>query len=190
MLTHSTSHDPKIDNKATDGLAGVRNSLAYRVHDIEKHLHNHEDWFCLAAVSDGEVHVADDIAGATAGAPFQIDAGNDTWGSWVQILGSSDTPNRAGMAEFDLHNIQVVDSESTNVHSFIQISCGATGGVGLSAGDYTIVPYLTPTNQAAESAIPIIQPKESAGCKTWARCWAVGENTMTISFYFGLHEYP
>ncbi len=35
----------KIDNQAVDGLSGVSNSMAYKVHEIEKHFHNHERWF-------------------------------------------------------------------------------------------------------------------------------------------------
>ena len=31
-----------IDGDVTLGLAGTTNSLAYRVHEIEKHLHNSE----------------------------------------------------------------------------------------------------------------------------------------------------
>ena len=32
-----------IDTVAVDGLSGVSNSLAYKVHEIEKHFHNSED---------------------------------------------------------------------------------------------------------------------------------------------------
>ena len=178
----------KIDNEATNGLLGVNNSLAYRVHEIEKHFHSDEDWFGLAAIPAAETHRADDITIATL-APFQIDAGNDDWGTWLQILGSSDTPNRTSMVKFDLHNIQVVDSETTNVHSFIQIGWGATGAAALTAMDYTTIPYLSPTNQAAETAIPVMMSRITAGTKVWARCLAVGANTMTLDFYFGIHEY-
>ena len=34
----------KIDQAVTDGLAGTSNSLAYRVHEIEKHFHGREFW--------------------------------------------------------------------------------------------------------------------------------------------------
>ena len=34
----------KIDNQATLGLLGTNNSLAYRVHEIEKHFHSPERW--------------------------------------------------------------------------------------------------------------------------------------------------
>ena len=40
-----TSSNTKIDNQAVDGLLGVKDSLAYKIHEIEKHLHNREFWF-------------------------------------------------------------------------------------------------------------------------------------------------
>jgi hypothetical protein len=156
--------------------------------EIENHFHNVEDWFGAAATPDGEDHVADDITDGTLSA-FQIDAGNDDWGAWVQILGAEDTPNRAGNTKFDLHRIQVVASETVNVAAFIQLASGATGDAGVTAGKYTTIPYLTPTNQAAESFIDVRTRRCDAGEKVWARCLAVGENTMTLDFYIGLHEY-
>jgi len=179
---------PKIDSLATAGLAGTSNSLAYRVHEIEKHFHNSEDWFGLAASPSAETHRADDITDGTL-APFQIDAGNDAWGSWLQILGSSDTPNRTNMVKFDLHKLQIVDSETTNVHYFIQIAAGATGADALAAGAYTTIAYLTPTQQSAEAAIHFMMPRVAVGTKVWARGLAVGTDTCTLDFYFGLHEY-
>ncbi len=179
----------KIDSLAVDGLLGVEDSLAYKVHEIEKHLHNDEDWFGAALIPVGETHIADDVTVGSR-APFQVDAGNDDWGAWVQILGSDDTPNRNGMAKFDLHKIQVVDSETTNVHAFIQIACGASGAAGLSAGTYTTIPYLTPTNQAAEGAIGFKAVRCDVGTKVWARCMGIGEaGGLELDFYFGLHEY-
>ena len=172
IMNFKTSNDPRIDDQATFGLEGVHNSLAYRVHEIEKHLHNSEDWFGLAVTPDAELHRADDIVDYTNANvinPFQIDAGNDNWGSWVQILGSSDTPNRTGMVKFDLHHIQVVASQTTNVEAFIQIAYGASGAAALAAMQYSTIPYLTPTNQAAEGSMPMMMPRVDAGTKVWAR---------------------
>ena len=190
MSIHRTSDT--ADSKVTVGLLGVNNSLAYRVHEIEKHHHSNEDWFGLADAPDAEVHRADDITDhvlANPIDPFVIDAGNEVWGSWVQIVGSSDTPNRAGMAKFDMHHIQVVASEAADVNAFIQITWGADGATGLAAGDYTTIPYLTPTNQSAETSMNVMMTRIDAGTKVWARCLGMGENTMTLSFFFGIHEY-
>lgn len=178
----------EIDYKAVLGLLGTANSLAYKVHELEKHFHNSEDWYGLAAVPDGETHRADCLTLGTR-ASFQLDAGNDTWGAWLQILGSSDTPNRTGMVKFDLHKIQIVASEITSKSTFIQIGYGDTGAASLTSLAYTTIAYLTPTSRAAESAVSFMMPRIPAGSKVWARCMAIGANTMTINFYFGLHGY-
>lgn len=39
----------KIDSLAVNGLLGTRNRLAYKVHEIEKHLHGREYWFGKSA---------------------------------------------------------------------------------------------------------------------------------------------
>ena len=187
MSIHRTSREPKIDSQATDGLSGVHDSLAYRVHEIERHFHNNEKWLGLAVTPDAEVHRADSMdayTNANVVNPFQIDAGNDNWGAWVQILGSGDTTQK-----FDFHKIGIVDSQATNVHTFIQIASGTSGAAALAAGTYTTIQYLTPTNQAAEAAVEFISRRQDAGTKVWARCLAVGENTMTLDFYIGLHYY-
>ena len=177
----------KVDDATTLGLLGVNNSLAYRTHEIEKHFHNSEIWLGAQAVPVGETEIADDITDGTL-SPFQIDAGNDAWGSWVQIKGSSDGPYNSGV-KFDLHKIQIVDSETSNVHYFIQIGCDASGADALTNGNYTTIAYLTPTNQAAEAAINFMIPRFAIATKCWARGLAVGENTCTLDFYIGWHEY-
>ena len=45
MATYSTSKDPRIDNLAIDGLLGVEDSLGYKIHEIEHHLHHVEQTF-------------------------------------------------------------------------------------------------------------------------------------------------
>ncbi|MHA1344978.1 MAG: hypothetical protein ACTSO3_01125 [Candidatus Heimdallarchaeaceae archaeon] len=170
----------------------ANNNMAQEVYEIEHHLHNYEDWFGIAVAPDAELHVADDILGTTLAnpvLPFQLDGGNEIWGSWVQILGSSDTPNRPGNTHFDLHKIEIVGSEHTNTHYFIQIATGATGAAGLSALTYTTVPYLSPTNQAADRPIIALDRRSLVGEKAWARCVAMAKNEGTINFYFGTHEY-
>ena len=106
----------KITETATLGLGETYNSLAYRVAEIERHLHSGARWYEKATTPSGETHVADRI-GVGAGA-FQIDAGNDDWGSWVQILGSSDTPAEVGKAYFDPHQFIVEDGHMSSLNVF------------------------------------------------------------------------
>lgn len=176
----------KIDSAATDGLSGTSNSLAYRVHETERHFHSYERWFELAAVPNAEVHRADAI-GTGAGA-FQIDAGNDAYGSWVQVLGSSDTPVGTGNTHYDVHRIEVEATERAFTY-VIQIAFGASGAAALTAGTYTEAPF-TPANNLIDSGPLIVQSRrQTVGTKAWARCICPGQNTATADFYIGLHEY-
>lgn len=176
----------KIDAATTDGLAGVNNSLAYRVHEIERHLHSYERWFGVATAPSGEVHVADRI-GSDNGA-FQPDAGNDDWGSWLQILGSSDTPADTGNAKFDLHRLEISLSERNAVY-YVQLAFGASGAAALAAGDYTESVFKPASNQVDSGPIAVQSRRIDVGTKGWARVMCPGQDTGTVSFYIGLHEY-
>lgn len=185
-ITTIAGYTIKIDDAATDGLSGTNNSAAYRAAEVERHLHSFERWLETAAVPNAEVHVADSI-GSGSGA-FQIDAGNLTWGAWVQILGSSDIPVIAGSTNYDIHKL-VVDATERNETYFIQIAYGASGAAALAAGEYTEL-VLEPTgNQAEAGPITVQSRRETAGNKAWVRCMCPGQNTATLDFYVGLHEY-
>jgi hypothetical protein len=186
-LTSISDETDKIDGAATDGLAGVSNSLAYRANEIERHLHGWERWFGLAGAPDAEVHRADRI-GTTVTA-FQADGGNNTWGSWLQVLGSSDTPADVGQAKYDLHRIQVVAVERTNATHFVQIALGASGAAALASGDYTELVFHPQSVQAQEVPVDMIMRRKDATTKAWLRCWVVGQNTGTMDFFVGVHEY-
>lgn len=177
----------KIDGAATDGLDGTYDSLAYRVAEIGRHLHGWERWFGEAVSPDGEDHVADRIGNTVTA--FQLDGGNDTWGAWVQLLGPDDTPADAGMAYYDAHRLMVVAAENANSAYLIQIAAGASGADALAAGTYTEVVYHPATVQADEFPLDVLMRRRAAGTKLWARCWDVGQNTGTLDFFLGIHEY-
>lgn len=180
----------KVDRKVVDGLEGVSNSLAYRVHKIERHLFSAELWFETATTPDGEVHVADRI-GDGAGA-FQIDAGNDDWGSWVQVLGSDDTPVETGEQYFDIHDIVLEVAERAETY-FIQIGWGDDSADIIPNGTYTelVATSLLDAAGDPQGATPLSLKmyRLTAGTEVWARCKCPGQNTATIDIYVGIHEY-
>ena len=176
----------KIDNKATLGLLGTANSLAYRVHEIARHLHSGAAWFEEAGTPSA-THFADRIGTSGGGGAFRIDAGNNDWGSWVQILGSDDTPVRSGMVYFDPHLILVTDTENADLY-FVQIARGASGEAAFTAGMYTEFIY-NATVRKDTAIIPVQTGRAPAGSLLWCRTWCVGSNTGTISFMMGIHEY-
>ena len=59
----------------------------------------------------------------------------------------------------------------------------------LLAGAYSTISYTTVAAKATESAVKFMMPRASVGTKMWARIMALGENAMTLDFYFGLHPY-
>jgi len=176
----------KIDNEAVDGLAGVSNSLAYKVHEIEKHFHSAGSWF-EAAGTPSATHFADRVGTVGGGGAFQIDAGNDTWGSWVQILGADDTPARADQLFFDPHEIVIADAERVATY-FVQIGRGASGAAALAAGTYTELVYHAGTNRYT-GIVNVQTGRAPAGSLLWARCMCPSNNTGTMDFYMGIHEY-
>jgi len=171
----------KIDGAATDGLTGVADSVAYRAGEIETHIHSYERWFEKAAVPAGETHVADRIGGGLGA--FRLDAGNDDWGGWVQLLGSSDTA-----AIFDPHKIEITGVERNEVY-FLQIGFGASGAAALGTGQYTEIPFM-PVSNMIDSAPVVVQARRQAiGTKVWARCMCPGQNTATLDLFPGVHFY-
>jgi len=175
-----------LDNVATRGLLGVANSLSYRITEIERHFHHWERWFGLATAPDAEVHRGDRLGASVA--PFRIDAGNNTWGAWVQILGSSDTPAIVGSVKFDPHRIEVVEAERAKPY-FIQIAAGASGADALTAGTYTEYVYSPLSGVNDSGPVDFGFRRQPVGTKVWARCLSPLNDTAWIDFSFGLHEY-
>ena len=162
-------------------------NLNQNILSIEEHLHSWERWCGAAVVPDAELHVCDVIG--TTSTPFVMDAGNDTWGSWLQIVGSDDTPIIAGKLKFDLHRLFVASLERGNAIHLIQIGFGSSGAAALAAGTYTDLVYKPQSNVLDESPIEMRVKRQDAGTKVWARVWVIGQNTGTIDFFHGIHEY-
>lgn len=171
----------KIDSLATNGLSGVNNSLAYRVAEIERHFHSYERWFELAGTPSGETHRAD-AAGTGAGI-FQVDAGNDTWGSWLQVLGSSDTSQT-----YDLHRVLVTATERSAIY-VVQIAYGASGDAAVTAGTYTEAVFSPASNLVDSGPVDVQSRRQAAGTKAWVRTICPGQDTATLNFMVGLHFY-
>jgi len=183
----SSAEVDKIDSAATDGLSGTEDSLAYRIHETERHFHSYERWFGVATVPNTPSHAADRIG--TSVAPFVADGGNNTWGSWLQILGDNDTPADTGMAYFDGHRWLITAVEHANAIYLVQVAAGTSGAAGLTAGTYSEF-VVKPITTNARSFPGWIQSRRlPAGTRVWVRVWAVGQNTGTLSFFFGIHEY-
>lgn len=169
-----------------DALENTVNQILAEVVEIENHLHSDESWFETAATPSGQTNVADRVS--VGGGSFQIDAGNDDWGAWVQILGSADTPARTGMTLYDLHRLEISAAEQNEVY-FVQIGFGASGADALTNGDYTEAVFKPSSNQIDSGPVVVQTERHAAGTLAWARCMCPGQNTATLNFFVGLHEY-
>ena len=160
------------------------------LYEIEHHLHSQERWFEPRAIPAGEVTVGIEAGTVpTAITTFQIDAGNNAYGTWVCIMGSSDTPpvSLPGMKFFDLHKIGIQACERTSLY-YVQIGYGTVGG-GVLTGKYTTI-WFNPSSVAGKSeSILFNAPRVAVGTKVFARCLCPGQNTATINFNIALHTY-
>jgi len=154
-------------------------------------------WFGLAGTPAGETHHAD-RAGAGAAtaecAPTVVDAGNDDWGTWTQILGSADTPCDSGRATHYVINRFIVSATETVAQRYMfQIAFqedAPTDDPG--ANDvYTEDEFISHGTNALDPmhTVRIDAPRVAAGTKVWMRTRAPNVNTSTFSFYFGMVEY-
>lgn len=173
-----------LDDEAVDGLEGAHDSIGYLVAEIERHIHNRERWLGARSPVIGESYVAD----AVSMTPFVITSGNDGFGAWVQILGSRDTPVRAGMERFDIHRLLITDVGTNRIITRIQIAGGSSGNDALAAGNYTEI-MITPEQNARQEPVTMMDFRGTVGTKMWARCWVNGQNNSDIDFFIGIHEY-
>lgn len=183
-IGYGNANPPKLDDQAVNGLLGTEDSLAYKVEEIERHHHSYDHWFGLASAPSGETHRADHMVMT----PFVMDAGNDTWGTWLQILGSSDTPHVGTAAKFDVRHIYISDVETDTKKTLIQIGYGTSGAAALAADQITEL-FCTPAKNAKQDPYEIRGLRQDSGTKVWARCWVDGQATSTVDFHFSLHEY-
>jgi len=162
----------------------ILDDIKHAAEEVEHHVHNYETSFGEAVSPSGETHVADRMADS----PFQVTSGNDTWGAWVQVLGSEDTPFRAGSIKFDLSYIHVIDSNDATIFK-IQVGLGASGAAALAADDITELYYKRGAANNTAFQTLLLDKRKDCGTKAWARVWAVGVNAKTLELMFGLHEY-
>ncbi len=175
----------KIDDEAALGLLGKENSLSYGIDVIETHIHARERWFGLAAVPDGESHRAD----LDSMTPFQINGGNDTWGAWVQIIGTEDTPTVPGLVSFDPRQLLITEVQTGKIKTRIQFAFGDdTANNALSIGSYT-EEMMVPEKTTKESPFDIHFPRLDAGTKVWSRVWGSDQASHTFDFFLGFHQY-
>lgn len=170
-------------------LIGKLRRIEQEVFEIEHHLHNRERWCGAAAGWDGtnEVNATD----PDRLNPFVMDAGNDTWGVPVCIIGSGDTPVIGGMTLFDPHELLVTAVENAKIaHKKIRLAWGTSYAQAIIDGTFTEEVFVPLSNRGGNTAFDLIAQRLAVGTKVFAALWGFGEDTCTIDFIIGIHEYP
>lgn len=142
-------------------------------------------WFGAAQNPVGETHTADVLSTKT----FTISAGDNAWGEWLLVMGSSDTPmNGGGNALFQGTKVLIIDVTHKRSVTFIQTSVGETGQAGVDAGNYSLL-VATPDSDEKNDSHSISGGLVPVGTKVWARMWIPGQSSGDLNFYAAFKEY-
>jgi hypothetical protein len=179
----------KIDNKAVDGLLGVSNSLAYKVHELERHFHGRERWRGKAASQTATDWAADLLT------PFRAISGANTYGGDANdealVLGTDDTPIISGMVRYDLHRIMMVNASSQTAYKLRIVYGSGTMADAITAGQFSELVIMSDpaASQVPHDVFEVMMPRGTCGVtKVWVQAWNATDNA-TIDFLVGLHEY-
>jgi hypothetical protein len=187
-LIKAQGYGLKIDGAAVSGLTGTANSLAYKVHEIERHFHGRERWFGKLAVQ-----TATDWADNTL-APFIAISGNNAYGTDANdealVFGTADTPVIAGNVRYDLHRVFVSASSVAALWKLQLIYGSGTMADAIAAEQFSTFMVRTTTPASTQDVpVDIMMPRGTCGStKVWLRAWCA-TNDATISFFVGTHEY-
>jgi len=187
------SETDKIDKLATDGLAGTSNSLAYRVHEIEKHFHNTERWFGIQnpqTATDWALSVSE---AATMVGSYQAISGNDDYGAdandEAQVWGTADT--LGSYTKLDIHDIFITAASQTTVYYLRIVYGSGTMADAITAGQYSELPIIADPAVGTGYGIveTIMMPRITiATDKIWIQAKNTTDNA-TIDFLVGVHGY-
>lgn len=178
----------KIDNAASDGLAGVSNSLSYGIKELERHFHNRSRMWGAVAVPD-ETNAIE----ANVDRPFVAISGANTWGAAIPVCGTDDVPvPSVDNAKFDLHKILVTDLDDDTTPWRIRFIWGTgTSADAITAEDWSenmVMSNAVPGNRAGGSPVLIMMRRVDVGSKVWCQVWN-DTNAEELSFFWGAHGY-
>ncbi len=174
----------KIDDAATDGLAGTANSLAFRIHEHDNHFHGREFWWGSDG-SPGE----DTAIDANVDVPFVVISGDDTWGTAISIMGTDDIPANAGDVRYDARRVLVVDTDHATAYRMRFIWGSGTSGEAIGAGQWSEFMFITASGPFI-SGVPVnmMEPRGVVGEKMWCQVWNA-TNSSEVDFFYGVHGY-
>jgi len=168
-----------IESKGLDGP--VKDSLGYRIEEIEKHIHNREIWYGAGTANGTGVSTSITAWVMTASPTANV------YGAFVQLgtgtIASTDFP---GTTYFDMHAVFVTDVNDLDATYMVQLWCGLTTE---NASMITEFPFRAAGSATESQRQEIRTTRVPINHKTWARikCSSGGK---TLSMLLGLHMYP
>jgi len=174
MIGHTIPQDnQRIDSLATSGLTGVSNSLAYRVHEIEKHFHNSGHWY---GKDPGDTFLLEN--GLVS---WQLTAGaGGAFGNWVQLSNGDEITSGP---KYDPHLLMVTQASAAGKLYYIQLGTGAGG----SQEAITTCAFY-PSATLRQTPVEVICTRVNKTDLLWARSCCETDGATT-SFVIGLHIY-
>lgn len=175
----------KIDDLAVAGLEGVENSLAYKAHEIETHLHSRTRRWGAVAFPDETNAIA-----ATVTVPFVAVSGNDDWGAAIPICGTADVPVPTGNVKFDAGYIFVTDTDHATPYKIRIIYGTGTSAAAIIAEQWSEEMFITAAGPfLSGTGVNFQMPRVDVGAKLWCSIW--NENNLSEAHLFwGAHGYP
>jgi hypothetical protein len=149
----STTAINKIDALAVNGLSGVADSLAYKVDEIEHHLHNSEQIYG----SNSGFMTSDFLT------KFTVVGGNNAYGTELHIYAGDTIASGSAVQKLDINSLYVIGVSAANKLSVVEFLSSTAGadiasvtltdvgdlftkvGHGLVNGDKVIVTTVTTT---------------------------------------------
>lgn len=160
--------------------------LAATADIVDDHFHNYEVVFGAAAVPTA-THFGD-IETLTN---FRAISGNGAFGAACNVIGSGDTPVRAGVTYFDPRHISIKDVSDVNPY-IVRVIWGTpaqTAAQAIAAMQYTDLVIQQPTANGQNKPQDIWFVRIPTGSQVWVEVKNV-TNLATMDFFVMLHEYP
>ena len=173
----------KIDDAAVDGLLGVNNSLAYKVHEIEKHFHGLERWYGADGDNTGS------IANNHTSWQLTADGSDNTYGTEVLMLAANDVKAAdfdVTPVKFDLHEIEVTAVDTVDKIYYIQI----WSGTGIFGAATLRVEFPVDKESVKSEPVPVtvMCPRIAVAENVWGRC-KCADGGAKIDILLGIHAY-
>jgi len=172
--------DPRIEDEATEGLGvAIYDSLAYRIAEIENHIHSPRYWYGR--------NLTTGFLERSQLARFTVVAGTlEDWGTELQISEGTEIESGDPNKYFDSDGFFVSSASMVDKNYEIEFWYGT--GIFSTATFLTSTPYRTSHNNTETQHIILHSKRIHCNNKLWVRC-KCEQDGGSINFRLGFHIY-